>query len=62
MDRLGHLVVSDDFPWGLRCAECGRRLRDGDCYSERLTSIMACADGGCRSQPVVELVCVPCAV
>ena len=44
-----------DWPHGLRCMDCGRRLSPGQRYSKRLT-------GMADEVPVVEIVCVECAL
>lgn len=55
-DVLGVLVETEDWPHGLRCADCNRLLEDGDRYSERLDSFTG--DG----VPLVVIVCVGCAL
>jgi hypothetical protein len=53
MDR--HEIAAGEFPHGLTCMDCDARLGPGDTYSKRLTAFIDDA-------PVVELVCVPCAI
>lgn len=48
------VVTEEDFPHGLRCAECNRELPPGERYSEKL-------DGFIGDTPTVILVCVTCA-
>jgi hypothetical protein len=56
MDEMGrHVIATGEFPHGLRCMDCDAPLRPGDTYSKRLTAFIA-------DDPVVELVCVPCAI
>lgn len=45
----------DDFPEGLRCMDCGQLFVEGQPYSERLDCFI-------DDVPLVELVCVPCAL
>jgi len=53
---LGVLVEAEDWPHGLRCAECHRPLQEGGRYSERLDALNA--DG----IPIVLIVCLGCAL
>lgn len=46
---------------GLLCGDCGRELREGDVYSERLVAVASCERETCEPQPVVLIVCVACA-
>src|SRR6187551_3654299 len=55
-ENLGVLVEAEDWPHGLRCAECNRCLKDGDRYSKRLDGL---TDDGV---PTVLIVCVGCAL
>jgi hypothetical protein len=50
-----HPIEPGEFPHGLRCMDCDEPLGDGDTYSKRLVGFML-------DDPVVELVCVPCAM
>jgi hypothetical protein len=47
------IVRLEEWPGGLRCGQCHRRMRDGEPYAESLTSMA----GGI---PVVMIVCRPC--
>jgi hypothetical protein len=56
MDEIDrHVVTPGEFPHGLTCMDCDTALRPGASYSKRLIAFMDDA-------PVVELVCVPCAM
>jgi hypothetical protein len=50
----GLIVRAKDWPYGLRCGECSRLLKDGDCYAERWTGMM-------HDRPAVMIVCSRCA-
>ncbi len=53
-DQVPELIVrADDWPHGLRCGECGRLLRDGDAFDERLTGMVG-------EFPAYMIVCRPC--
>ncbi len=54
-ETLGLLVHADDWPHGLRCADCRCELNDGNRYSERLTDFI-------DDTPAVVIVCVGCAL
>ena len=45
----------EDWPHGLRCAQCKRLMSEGDCYSERLESFI-------EDSPVCLIVCEDCAL
>ena len=50
------LVVDPaDWPYGLRCFDCNRKLEGGDLYSERLSGFV-------DETPAVEIICIDCAV
>jgi hypothetical protein len=51
----GYEIGPDEYPHGLRCMDCGERLKTGDRYSKRLV-------GFARDTPIVELVCLSCAI
>jgi hypothetical protein len=53
MEKLELVVRPDDFPDGVRCAECHRELTDGEQYAHRLSAFLG-------DTPVVRIVCVPC--
>jgi hypothetical protein len=42
-----------DWPWGLRCMDCGIAIVEGEFYSERLTGFQ-------DDNPIVEIVCAVC--
>jgi hypothetical protein len=48
-------IEPGEFPHGLRCMDCDESLLPGDIYSKRLVSFLG-------DEPVVELICVPCAM
>jgi acetyl-CoA carboxylase carboxyltransferase component len=48
------IVRLEEWPGGLRCGRCHRKMRDGERYAESLTSMAG-------SIPVVTIVCCPCA-
>ena len=53
---MSALIVSRrEWPHGLRCMDCDERIALGYAYSKRLIGVA----GDC---PVVEIVCVPCAL
>ena len=54
-EALGLPVITEDWPHGLRCAECHRELGEGDRYSERLDSLIG-------DTPAVLIVCIGCAL
>lgn len=62
--EMGIRVEANEWPWGLRCAACDRALEDGHYYSELLAGVAPgpCTAGGCEARPIVELVCVSCAL
>jgi hypothetical protein len=47
------IVRDEDWPYGLRCGECCRVLRDGEPYAERLTGMV-------EDVPAVMIVCIRC--
>ena len=47
------IVRAEDWPYGLRCGECHRLLKDGDRYAKRW-------DGMVGDIPAVMIVCDPC--
>ena len=47
------IVRLDEWPGGLRCGECHRKMNDGEHYAESLT-------GMAGATPVVTIVCCPC--
>jgi len=47
------IVRAEDWPYGLRCGECYRLLKDGDRYAEKLTGMV-------DDMPAVMIVCRPC--
>lgn len=53
--ELGVVVREEDWPHGLRCAECKSLLGEGDRYSERLEKFMG-------DVPIVLIVCLSCAL
>lgn len=55
MEEPGPSLVfrEEDFPHGLRCAECHREMTGGERYTHRLSSFVG-------DTPVVVIVCVPC--
>ena len=54
-ELLGVPYVDEQWPHGLRCAECHRLITAGDRYSEKPVSIAG-------TIPVVRVVCVVCAL
>lgn len=50
----GKVYRDEDWPHGLRCADCDRLLREGDRYSERLTGFQG-------EHPLLLIVCAGCA-
>lgn len=53
--EFGDPYVDEDWPHGLRCAECSCLIEEGDRYSQRLSSFQ-------DDIPVVLIVCVTCAL
>ena len=53
VSETGLVIRAADWPWGVRCGECSRLLRDGDRYSERL-------EGMAGDTPVVLITCARC--
>lgn len=51
---------ADEWPYGLRCMDCGNEFVSGQPIAERLTSVDRFEDG----EPVftVEIVCVGCSL
>lgn len=52
---FGHAYNDDDWPHGLRCAQCDRLMQEGDRFSERLDSMI-------DETPIALIVCVSCAL
>jgi hypothetical protein len=48
------IVAPEQWPHGLRCMDCDKRLTAGSAYSKRLVELDAEGD------PIVEIVCLPC--
>jgi hypothetical protein len=51
-DRSSLIVDLAAFPGGVRCAECGRELKNGEHYARRPSSL--------GDTSVFVIVCVPC--
>lgn len=49
------IVTPGAWPYGLRCLDCDARLTEGTAYSKRLVGFNG-------ESPVVEIVCVHCAL
>jgi hypothetical protein len=52
----GREFDANDWPHGLRCLDCDRKLEDGDRYATRLQGFAV--DG----TPVTEIICLECAL
>jgi hypothetical protein len=52
------IVRAEDWPHGLRCADCDTEMGDGDLYSEQLTGIAG--ESGDRPLFTVRIVCISC--
>jgi len=52
---LGEVYLDDEWPHGLRCAQCNSLFVDGDRYSARLESFV-------DDTPLCLVVCVGCAL
>lgn len=56
-------VTYDDFPDGLRCADCTNEIQWGDRYTERPEGMMGDTFADLTDEPVIEvsLICLRCA-
>lgn len=62
MTAFGLEVTYQDFPDGLRCAECDTDIAWGERYSERFEGLTETNLLPGETVPVCVLVCVPCAM
>ena len=63
--ELGLVYRDKEWPHGMKCAECGYLLAEGNRYSERLIGLepVPCDEpGSCTAWPITDLVCLGCAL